>query len=84
MVELDQGYSILAREIHFRADFSSSPNQTHLSMLISVFRIIRKSQVGGFDQDWSSTLQESRSRETDLSITELIIKGQQQTHRLIK
>ncbi len=53
MVDLDQGYSNLAREIHFRADFSSKPNQTHLSMLISVFRIIRKSQVGAFDQDWS-------------------------------
>ncbi len=53
MVELDQGYSNLARKIHFRAEFSSNSNQTHLSMLISVFRIIRKSQVGEFDQDWS-------------------------------
>ncbi len=32
------------------AEFSSNPNQTHLSMLIRVFKIIRKSQVGKFDQ----------------------------------
>ncbi len=32
------------------AEFSSNPNQTHLSMLITVFKIIRKSQVGEFDQ----------------------------------
>ncbi len=35
------------------AEFSSNPNQTHLSMLINVFKIIRKSQVGEFDQGWS-------------------------------
>ncbi len=35
------------------AEFSSNPNQTHLSMLIRVFKIIRKSQVGKFDQGWS-------------------------------
>ncbi len=34
-------------------EFSSNPNQTQLSMLINVFRIIRKSQVGEFDQGWS-------------------------------
>ncbi len=32
------------------AEFSSNSNQTHLSMLIRVFKIIRKSQVGEFDQ----------------------------------
>ncbi len=37
------------------AEFSSNPNQTHLSMLIRVFKIIRKSQVSEFDQDWNST-----------------------------
>ncbi len=35
------------------AEFSSNPNQTHLSMLIRVFQIIRESQVGEFDQGWS-------------------------------
>ncbi len=30
-----QGSSNLAHEIHFPAEFSSNPNQTHLSMLIS-------------------------------------------------
>ncbi len=40
------------------AEFSSNPNQTHLSMLISVFKFIRKSQVGEFDQGWSQTLQQ--------------------------
>ncbi len=35
------------------AAFSSNPNQTPLSMLIRVFKIIRKSQVGEFDQGWS-------------------------------
>ncbi len=33
--------------------FSSNPNQTQLSMLIRVLKIIRKSQVGEFDQGWS-------------------------------
>ncbi len=37
-------------------------------MLINVFIIIRKSQVDEFDQGWSQTLQESGSREPDLSI----------------
>ncbi len=50
---VDQGYSNLAHEIHFPADLSSNPNQTHLSMLINVFRIIRKSQVGEFEQGCS-------------------------------
>ncbi len=55
IVSLEQWSSNLAREIHFPAEFSSksNPNQTHLSMLISVFRIIRRSQVGEFDQGWS-------------------------------
>ncbi len=35
------------------AEFSSNPNQTHLSMLIRVIKIIRESQVGEFDQGWS-------------------------------
>ncbi len=30
-----QGSSNLAHEIHFPAEFSSNPNQTHVSMLIS-------------------------------------------------
>ncbi len=51
--DLVQGYSNLARKIHFPAEFSSNPNQTQLRMLINVFRIIRKSQVGEFDQGWS-------------------------------
>ncbi len=50
---LRQGYSNLVCEIHFPAEFSSNPTQTHLSMLINVFRIIRKSQVGEFDLGWS-------------------------------
>ncbi len=40
-------------------------------MLINVFRIIRKSQVGEFDQGWRWTLQESGSRKPDFSITAL-------------
>ncbi len=48
--DIVQGYSNLACEVHFPAEFSSNPNQTHLSMLINAFRIIRKSQVGEFDQ----------------------------------
>ncbi len=35
------------------AEFSSNPNQTHMSMLIRVFEIIRKAQVGEIDQGWS-------------------------------
>ncbi len=34
--------------------FSSNPDQTHLGMLISVFKIIRESQLGEFDQRCSS------------------------------
>ncbi len=49
---LIQGSSNLAHEIHFPAEFSSNPNQTYLSTLINVFKIIRKSQVGEFDQGW--------------------------------
>ncbi len=68
---LKQGYSNLAREIHFPAEFSSNPNQTHLSMLINVFRIIRKSQVGEFDQGLELNSAGSGSREPDLSIPAL-------------
>jgi len=35
------------------AEFSSNPDQTHVSKLIKVFGITRKSQVSVFDQDWS-------------------------------
>ncbi len=35
------------------AEFGSNPNQTHLSMLIRIFKIGRKSQVGEFVQGWS-------------------------------
>jgi len=35
------------------AEFSSNPDQTHLSKLIKVFRISRNSQVGVSDQGWS-------------------------------
>ncbi len=35
------------------SNLSSNPNQTHLSMLIRVFEIVRKSQVCEFDQGWS-------------------------------
>ncbi len=35
------------------AEFSSNPKQTHLSLLIGVFKIIIKSQLGEFDQGWS-------------------------------
>ncbi len=52
-IKVDQESSSLAHEIHFPAEFSSIPNQTHLSMLINFFRIIRKSQVDEFDQGWS-------------------------------
>ncbi len=34
-------------------EFSSNPNQTHLSMLIRVIKIVRKSQICKFDQGWS-------------------------------
>ncbi len=55
-------------------------------MLINVFRIIRKSQVGEFDQGWSLTLQESGSREPDLSITvlqdQMLVSGAQDLYIL--
>ncbi len=43
-------YTSDTRGIRFPAEFSSNPNQTHMSRLINVFRIIRKSQVDEFDQ----------------------------------
>ncbi len=49
MNSIEQGSSNLA----IPAEFSSDPDQTHPSMLIRVFRIIRKSQVGEFDQGLS-------------------------------
>ncbi len=52
-ISLAQGSSNLDLESHFPAEFSCNPNQTHLNMLINVFRIIRKSQTGEFDQGWS-------------------------------
>ncbi len=45
LFHIGQGSSNLAREIHFPAEFSTNPYQTHPSILINVFRIIRKSQV---------------------------------------
>ncbi len=48
-----------AINIHFPADLSSKPNQTHMRMLINVFRIIRKSQVGEFEQGWTRELNET-------------------------
>ncbi len=50
LFHIGQGSSNLAHEIHFPVEFRSNLNQTHLSMLINVFRIIRKSQLGNFDQ----------------------------------
>lgn len=38
-------------EIHFNAEFSFNPNQTHLNKLI--FKITNKLQAGDFDQGWS-------------------------------
>ena len=40
-VRLEQGSSNLDLEIHFPAEFSSNPNQTHLNKLIKVFRITK-------------------------------------------
>ncbi len=34
-------------------EFSPNPNQTHPSMIIRVSKIIRKSQIGEFNQGWS-------------------------------
>ncbi len=54
---LKQWSSNLAREIHFHAEFSSNPNQTHLTMLINVFRgLFHKTSLpnkpGLFKQFW--------------------------------
>lgn len=43
----------MAHKIHFPAELNSNPKQTHLSMPINMFKIIRKSKVGEFDQGWS-------------------------------
>ncbi len=50
---LKQGFSTLALEVHFPAEFRSSPNQTYLNKLIEVFMIIRKLLAGKFDHGWS-------------------------------
>jgi len=54
-----QGSSNLALEGQSPAEFSSNPDQTHLSKLIKDFRITRESQVGEFDQSLSLPLQGS-------------------------
>lgn len=38
---LEQAFSSLVLEIHFPADFSANPNQTHLNKLIKVLSITR-------------------------------------------
>ncbi len=48
---LVQGFSTLALKVHFPAEFSSNPNQTHLNKLIKLFRITRK-WLGMFDGVW--------------------------------
>ncbi len=48
-----QGSLTLDLEVHFPAEFSSNPNQTHLNKLIKVFRINTKLQVAVFNPGWS-------------------------------
>jgi len=43
------GFSTLALEVHFPAEFSSNPNQTP-EHLTKVFRIDEKLKAGEFDQ----------------------------------
>ncbi len=50
-----RGHQVRSWRAGVPAEFSSNPNQTHLSMLIIVFKIIRKSQVGECDQGWRWT-----------------------------
>ncbi len=50
---LDQGSLTLDLEVHFPAEFSSNPNQTHLNKLIKVFRINTKLQAAVFNPGWS-------------------------------
>lgn len=45
--------SNLALESQCLAEFSSSPNQTHLSKPFKLFGVITKIQVGEFDQGLS-------------------------------
>ncbi len=39
LFHIGQGSSNLAHKIHFPAEFSSNSNQTHMSMLICVFKV---------------------------------------------
>jgi len=52
-VSLAQDFSNSVLEGRCPAEFISNPDQTHLSKLTNVFRIIRQSQVSVFDQGWS-------------------------------
>ncbi len=45
-----KGFSALALEVHFPAEFRCNPNQTHVNKTIKIFRITRKLQAGEFDQ----------------------------------
>ncbi len=44
------GREVTLRFVHIFSDVFDYTNQTHLSMLINVFRITRKSQIGEIDQ----------------------------------
>ncbi len=65
---LEQEYSNLAREIYFPAEFSSNPDQTHLSMLTSVFTIRAWSGVelnSGRKVDFASQIWGSLAQRVD-------------------
>lgn len=53
IIHLEQGCTPSVLEGHCPAEFSSNPNQINLNKLINVFRF------NGFDQGWSSTMQDS-------------------------
>ncbi|KAL0185761.1 hypothetical protein M9458_017431, partial [Cirrhinus mrigala] len=82
---LHNGYLSLAREIHFPAEFSSNPNQTHLSMLIGVFRIIRKPQVGSLPYTNDCTSKDPSVKllkfAVDTTLNSLILDGDESAYR---
>ncbi len=61
LISIHKGFSALALEVHFPAEFSCSPNQTQVNKIIKIFRITRNVQTGQSEQGWRKVDLEGQS-----------------------